>query len=44
MSPKGYYTMRLWSMDLPVPVEGWIELVVRAWSKYTLRLGTSKTY
>ncbi|KAJ9103794.1 hypothetical protein QFC21_002256 [Naganishia friedmannii] len=32
MSPKGYYTMGLWSMDLPVPVEGWIELVVRAWN------------
>jgi hypothetical protein len=33
LSPKHYYTKRLWKMDLPVPVEGWIELVVRAWSK-----------
>ncbi|KAJ9102057.1 hypothetical protein QFC20_005065 [Naganishia adeliensis] len=32
MSPKHYYTKRLWKMDLPVPVEGWIELVVRAWN------------
>ncbi|KAJ9092063.1 hypothetical protein QFC19_008837 [Naganishia cerealis] len=27
-----YYTMRLWKVDVPVPVEGWIELVVRAWN------------
>ncbi|GHJ83794.1 hypothetical protein NliqN6_0196 [Naganishia liquefaciens] len=32
MSPKHYYTMRLWKLNLPVPVEGWVELVVRAWN------------
>jgi sulfite oxidase len=33
MSPKHYYAMRLWKMDVPVPVEGWIELVVRCWGE-----------
>lgn len=36
LSPKHYYAMRLWKMDVPVPVEGWIELVVRCWGAYRI--------
>lgn len=31
LSPKTYFTKRLWKLDLPVRAEGWLELVVRAW-------------
>ena len=31
LSPKYYYAWRLWSIDLPVDAEGWIDLCVRCW-------------
>lgn len=31
MSEKHYHTKRLWHMDLPMPIEGWTEVVVRCW-------------
>lgn len=31
LSTKYFYAWRLWSIELPVDAEGWLELVVRCW-------------
>ncbi len=31
LSQKYYHAWRIWSIDLPVDAEGWLELVVRCW-------------
>lgn len=41
LSPKHFYAWRLWSFDLPVDAEGWLELVVRCWDN---ALNTQPTF
>ena len=41
LSPKYYYAWRLWSIDLPVDAEGWLEMVVRCWDN---SLNTQPTF
>ncbi|SLM33845.1 oxidoreductase molybdopterin binding domain-containing protein [Lasallia pustulata] len=41
LSPKYFYAWRLWSIDLPVDAEGWLELVVRCWDN---ALNTQPTF
>nr|ANM86661.1 putative oxidoreductase [Cladonia uncialis subsp. uncialis]AUW30900.1 putative molybdopterin binding oxidoreductase [Cladonia uncialis subsp. uncialis] len=41
LSQKYYHAWRLWSVDLPVDAEGWLELVVRCWDN---ALNTQPTF
>ena len=41
LSPKYYHAWRLWSIDLPVDAEGWLEMAVRCWDN---SLNTQPTY
>lgn len=41
LSPKHFYAWRLWSFDLPVDAEGWLEPVVRCWDN---ALNTQPTF
>ena len=41
LSQKYYHAWRLWSFDLPVDAEGWLELVVRCWDN---ALNTQPTF
>ncbi len=41
LSTKHFYAWRLWSIDLPVDAEGWLELVVRCWDN---ALNTQPTF
>ena len=31
LSPKHYHAWRLWTIELPVDAEGWLEFCVRSW-------------
>ena len=42
LSNKYFYAWRLWSIDLPVDAEGWLELVVRCWGMYPLQVVWSR--
>lgn len=41
LSKKYYHAWRLWSIDLPVDAEGWLEFVCRCWDN---SLNTQPTY
>jgi sulfite oxidase len=41
LSQKFYFAWRVWSIDLPVDAEGWLELCVRTWDN---ALNTQPTY
>lgn len=41
LSTKYYHAWRLWSIDLPVDAEGWLEFVVRCWDN---ALNTQPTF
>ncbi|KAL6720376.1 hypothetical protein ACLMJK_002297 [Lecanora helva] len=41
LSEKYYHAWRLWSMDLPLDAEGWLEIVVRCWDN---ALNTQPTF
>ena len=41
LTQKYYHAWRLWSVDLPVDAEGWLELVVRCWDN---ALNTQPTF
>ncbi|MCJ1369174.1 hypothetical protein MMC20_000383 [Loxospora ochrophaea] len=41
LTQKYYHAWRLWSVDLPVDAEGWLELVVRCWDN---SLNTQPTF
>jgi len=41
LSTKYFHAWRLWSMDVPVDAEGWLEFVVRTWDS---SLNTQPTF
>ena len=41
LSKKYYHAWRLWSVDVPIDAEGWLELVVRCWDN---SFNTQPTY